>query len=37
VAGLLRWMATRRGSALRAMRDGVTALRALQRAAEAIA
>jgi adenosylhomocysteine nucleosidase len=37
VAGLLRWIATRRGSAIRAMRDGVTALRALQRAAEAIA
>ena len=34
VAGLLRWIATRRGTAIRAMRDAMTALRALQRAAE---
>ena len=37
VAGLLRWIATRRGAAVRSMRDALTALRALQRAAEAIA
>jgi adenosylhomocysteine nucleosidase len=32
VAGLLRWVATRRGDALRSMRDAVKALRALQEA-----
>ena len=37
VAGLARWIATGRGSAIRAMRDALTALRALQRAAEGIA
>ena len=37
VAGLLRWIATRRGTAIRAMRDAMTALRALQRAAEGLA
>jgi hypothetical protein len=31
VAGLLRWIATRRGAALRAMRDAVRSLNALQR------
>jgi hypothetical protein len=37
VAGLLRWVATRRGTAIRAMRDAITALRALQHAAETLA
>jgi len=32
VVGLLRWVATRRGAAMRSMRDAVTALRALERA-----
>jgi nucleoside phosphorylase len=32
VTGLLRWVATRRGDAVRSMRDAVTALRALERA-----
>ncbi len=32
VAGLLRWIATRRGDALRSMRDALRALRALQEA-----
>jgi nucleoside phosphorylase len=32
VAGLLRWVATRRGDAVRSMRDAVKALRALQEA-----
>jgi adenosylhomocysteine nucleosidase len=32
VAGLLRWVATRRGDALRSMRDAVRALRALEEA-----
>ena len=31
VVGLLRWVATRRGDALRSMKDAVTALRALER------
>jgi nucleoside phosphorylase len=31
VAGLLRWVATRRGDAVRSMRDAVLALRALER------
>jgi adenosylhomocysteine nucleosidase len=31
VVGLLRWVATRRGDALRSMRDAVAALRALER------
>ncbi len=31
-SGLLRWVATRRGDAIRSMRDAVTALRALERA-----
>jgi hypothetical protein len=35
VVGLLRWVVTRRGDALRSMRDAVTALRALQRAVTA--
>jgi hypothetical protein len=35
VAGLLRWVATRRGSAVRSMRDAVRALHALQEAAAA--
>lgn len=35
VAGLLRWVATRRGGAIRSMRDAVTALRALERAVAA--
>ena len=30
VVGLLRWVATRRGDALRSMRDAMTALRALE-------
>jgi phosphorylase superfamily protein len=30
VAGLLRWVATRRGAAIRSMRDGLRALRALE-------
>jgi adenosylhomocysteine nucleosidase len=33
VAGLLRWVATRRGDALRSMRDALAALRALERVA----
>jgi hypothetical protein len=33
VAGLVKWVATRRGDALRSMRDAVTALRALERVA----
>jgi len=37
LVGLARWVATRRGDALRAMRDAMTALRSLQRAAEALA
>jgi adenosylhomocysteine nucleosidase len=37
VAGLARWIATRRGTAIRAMRDALTALRALQHAAETLA
>ena len=32
VAGLLRWIATRRGGALRSMRDALRALRALEQA-----
>jgi hypothetical protein len=32
VAGLLRWVATRRGDALRSMRDALRALRALEQA-----
>jgi hypothetical protein len=32
VAGLLRWVATRRGGAVRAMRDALRALRALEQA-----
>ena len=32
VAGLLRWIATRRGDAIRSMRDALTALRALEQA-----
>jgi hypothetical protein len=32
VAGLVRWLATRRGDAIRSVRDAVTALRALERA-----
>ena len=32
VAGLVRWLATRRGDAVRSMRDAVTALRALEKA-----
>jgi adenosylhomocysteine nucleosidase len=35
VAGLLRWVATRRGGAVRSMRDAVRALHALQEAAAA--
>jgi len=35
VAGLLRWVATRRGGALRSMRDALRALHALQEAAAA--
>jgi nucleoside phosphorylase len=35
VAGLLRWIATRRGGAVRSMRDALTALRALEEAAAA--
>jgi hypothetical protein len=35
VAGLLRWVATRRGSAVRAMRDALRALQALQEAVAA--
>jgi nucleoside phosphorylase len=35
VAGLLRWTATRRGGALRSMRDALTALRALEEAVAA--
>jgi len=31
VVGLLRWVATRRGDAVRSMKDAVTALRALER------
>jgi adenosylhomocysteine nucleosidase len=33
VVGLLRWVATKRGNALRSMRDAMTALRALERVA----
>jgi hypothetical protein len=33
VTGLVRWVATRRGDALRSMRDAVVALRALERSA----
>jgi hypothetical protein len=32
LAGLLRWIATRRGDAIRSMRDALTALRALEEA-----
>jgi adenosylhomocysteine nucleosidase len=32
VVGLARWLATRRGAAIRSMRDAVTALRSLERA-----
>jgi len=32
VAGLLRWVATRRGGAVRSMRDGLRALHALEEA-----
>jgi adenosylhomocysteine nucleosidase len=32
VVGLLRWIATRRGDAVRSMRDAVTALKALEKA-----
>ena len=32
VAGLLRWIASRRGDAIRSMRDALTALRALEQA-----
>ncbi|HET7571138.1 MAG TPA: hypothetical protein VFJ77_00550 [Gaiellaceae bacterium] len=35
VVGLLRWVATRRGDALRSMRDAVRALRALEQAVAA--
>jgi hypothetical protein len=35
VAGLLRWLATRRGDAVRSMRDALTALRALEQAVAA--
>ena len=35
VAGLLRWIATRRGDALRSMRGALTALRALEQAVTA--
>jgi hypothetical protein len=35
VAGLLRWVATRRGDAVRSMRDALTALRALEQAVAA--
>jgi adenosylhomocysteine nucleosidase len=35
VVGLLRWIATRRGDALRSMRDAVRALRALEKAVAA--
>jgi hypothetical protein len=31
VVGLLRWVATRRGDAIRSMKDAVSALRALER------
>jgi hypothetical protein len=37
VVGLARWLVTRRRDALRSMRDALTALRALQREAEALA
>ena len=37
VGGLLRWVATRRGDAIRSMRDALRALRALASAAEALA
>jgi adenosylhomocysteine nucleosidase len=33
VVGLLRWVATKRGDALRSMRDALTALRALEKVA----
>jgi hypothetical protein len=32
VVGLLRWVATRRGAAVRSMKDAVAALRALEKA-----
>ena len=32
VVGLVRWLATKRGAAVRSMRDAVFALRALERA-----
>jgi hypothetical protein len=35
VGGLLRWVATRRGDALRSMRDALRALRALEQAVAA--
>ncbi|HEY3462677.1 MAG TPA: hypothetical protein VGK62_04395 [Gaiellaceae bacterium] len=35
VAGLLRWIATRRGDAIRSMRDALAALRALEQAVAA--
>jgi hypothetical protein len=35
VAGLLRWVARRRGDALRSMKDAVIALKALERAVAA--
>jgi hypothetical protein len=35
VAGLLRWIARRRGDAIRSMKDAVTALKALERAVTA--
>ena len=35
VAGLLRWVARRRGDAIRSMKDAMTALRALERAVAA--
>ena len=35
VAGLLRWIATRRGDAVRSMRDAVASLRALEKAVTA--
>jgi adenosylhomocysteine nucleosidase len=35
VAGLLRWVARRRGDAIRSMKDAVTALKALERAVAA--
>jgi hypothetical protein len=35
VAGLLRWVVTRRGDAVRSMRDALQALQALERAVAA--